>query len=460
MGFCDTLPHNATRLINLCNCGQAADNGGRPRANPSARKPLRLDSQSSASPRAAWLLHTAVEFTFHLEFVRKVAYPTWEGHQCSGTYDPSMSASATRTGLKISAANRFGWDYQVKAAEMGPPVVPIIDAHSHIHGEHATPLYDRARRLFGVARTYSMTQLPLAAAVRRHLGDSVRFIAIPTWSDPDRNGAHRSGYLRTIERFAVEFGSRMLKVWASPRLRDFVPDGACDLADIDSPIRREHCRLGASLDMMYMVHVADPDTWFKARYSDSSRYGTKPHQYVGLERMLDEFTSPWVAAHMGGWPEDLRFLDALLERHPNLNLDTSATKWVVRELGRHPRGEVAGFFAKHRSRILFGSDLVVMDDQLSPSKTMGSAMGDLADSPESAFELYCSRYWALRTLFETDCDGESPIADPDLMMVEPSRYDGMSAPRLCGLGLDRALLRAIYHDNTANLLDDWWSKHP
>lgn len=360
----------------------------------------------------------------------------------------------------VWAANRFGWDYRAKAAELGPPVVPIIDSHTHIHGTKAAKVYDEARKLFGVRLTYTMTQLPLAAPVRDMLGDSIRFIAIPTWSDPDRNGAHRRGYLKTIEAFHRDFGARMMKVWASPRLRDFVPDGATDLADIDSPLRREHCKLAQSLGMMFMVHVADPDTWFATKYRDGVQYGTKAHQYVGLERMLDEFPSPWVAAHMGGWPEDLDFLDGLLTRHRNLHLDTSATKWVVREISRHEPSRSAAFFERWRGRILFGTDLVTVDDQLSATKTAGSAMGDLASTPEQAFDLYCSRHWALRALFESTYSGESPIADPDLKMVDPAKYNDLSAPPLRGLGLPPDLLRVMYADASENLLGRWWAEHP
>lgn len=358
------------------------------------------------------------------------------------------------------AANRFGWDYRSKAAELGPPVTPIVDSHTHIHGQHATRLYDQARRLFGVRLTYTMSQLPMAAPVRDLLGDSVRFIAIPTWSDPDRNGSHRRGYLRTIEAFHRDFGARMMKVWASPRLRDFVPDGATDLADIDSPIRREHCRLAQSLGMMFMVHVADPDTWFAAKYADGGRYGTKAHQYVGLERMLDEFPAPWIAAHMGGWPEDLDFLDGLLARHANLHIDTSATKWIVRELSRHEPSRCREFFTRWRGRILFGTDLVTLDDQLSTDKSAGSAMGDLSNSPEQAFDLYCSRHWALRALLETSHRGQSPIADPDLRMIDPARFDHDSAPELRGMALPPDLLRSIYAEASDNLLGRWWAQHP
>jgi hypothetical protein len=174
--------------------------------------------------------------------------------------------------------------------------------------------------------------------------------------------------------------------------------------------------------------------------------------------MLDRFTNPWIAAHMGGWPEDLAFLDGLLSRHENLYIDTSATKWVVRELSRHPVSATRAFFQKwgQQGRVLFGSDLVVMEDQLSPAKTGVSPMSDLADSPESAFELYASRYFTLRTMFETSYDGESPIADPDLMMVEPAKYNAMSGPRLRGMGLDRELLSMLYAGAAERLVEGWW----
>jgi hypothetical protein len=358
------------------------------------------------------------------------------------------------------AANLLGLDYRAQAARLGPPPAPggIIDIHSHIHGERAAPLYDQARRLFGVSMTYTMTQLPLVPPVKAALGDSVRFVAIPTWSHPDKNESHRGQYLRDIESFATDHGARMMKVWASPALRTFVPDGATDLMDIDSRWRREACRLAQSLKMMFMVHVADPDTWFARKWNDPGVYGTKAHQYVGLRRMLDDFPSPWIAAHMGGWPEDLNFLDGLLTAHPNLHLDTSATKWIVRELSRHPRSEAAGFVTKWRKRIFFGSDLVTIDDQLSITKTSASRMADLSNSPEEALELYCSRYWTLRTLLETTHEGPSPIADPDLKMTDPARFNDLSSPTLRGLGLPRDVLEDLYVNNARRIVGPWYER--
>lgn len=361
--------------------------------------------------------------------------------------------------MAISAANVLGLDYRAEAARLGPPVVPIIDAHAHIHGRIAAPIYNDVRRLFGITRTYSMTQLPMAPIVRDLMGDSVRFITMPTFVAGEREVNHQHGYLRTIEAYHHDYGARMMKIWASPRLRELIP-GAVDLFDIDSHWRREHCKLATSLGMMIMVHVADPDTWFSTKYADGSVYGTKAHQYVGLRRMLDLFPVPWIAAHMGGWPEDLGILDTLLESHPNLHIDSSATKWVIRELGKHDRDDVLAFFWKWKGRILFGSDIVTVDDQTSTTKTGASGMGDLANSPDEAWELYASRYWALRTMFETEHNGQSPIADPDLARIDPQTYNAMSVPPLRGLSFPNDLLTSLYRDAAEGLVERWWREHP
>lgn len=369
-----------------------------------------------------------------------------------------------RNGRVPSKENRLGLDYRAAAA-----IFPkrrgegrIIDIHTHLHGEQATRLYDEARRCYGVDTTYTMTQIAHAPVVRDILGNSVRFIAMPTWSDPDRAGAHGVGYLKTIERFHHEFGARMLKIWSAPRLRELVPDESAGVRSIDSPMRVAACELGQSLGMMFMVHVADPDTWFATKYKDASVYGTKREQYEGLERMLDRFTSPWIAAHMGGWPEDLTFLDGLLTRHPNLHLDTSATKWVVRALSAQPTERVRAFFVKWKTRILFGTDIVTMDDHVSSVKAMGSAKSDQAASPEEAFDLYASRFFALRALLESSWKAEagSPIADSDLMMVDPERYNDMSAPALVGQALPEDVLDAIYAGNALRVVGEWERRHP
>ena len=155
---------------------------------------------------------------------------------------------------------------------------------------------------------------------------------------------------------------------------------------------------------------------------------------------------------MGGWPEDLDFLSGLLARHPKLHLDTSASKWMIRELSKHPREKLVEFVEKWRGRILFGSDIVTGNEHLSAEGVDEAHQSAHAASHERAFDLYASRYWALRTLLETEYTGESPIADPDLAMLNSQRYDAMSAPQLTGKCLPNSLLKSLLHDAAKNLL--------
>jgi len=353
--------------------------------------------------------------------------------------------------MTINSSNRFGWDYQALSATFPFRFPRIVDIHSHIVGGKAAEIYQRVARQYGITMTFSMTPLPYVDPVKKVLGDSVHFIAVPEWHDPDPERAFGPRFIQTMEKF-YELGSRVVKFWSAPRGIDIgYRANNPALLKIDAPHRIESMKRATELGMIMMAHVGDPDTWFATRYTDSLRYGTKREQYVGFERALDQFPTPWIAAHMGGWPEDLNFLDGMLERHPNLYLDSSATKWMVRELSKHSREELLGFMTRWKGRVLFGSDIVTNDDHLIP-ETTGNEMADKAGSAEQAYDLYASRYWALRTMFETDFSGESPIADPDLALVNPARYSPLDAPRLEGKSFPEELLHVFYYQAVETLM--------
>ncbi len=345
-------------------------------------------------------------------------------------------------------ANRLGLDYIDAAAQLGSPPVAIIDVHAHINGPRAAEIYRQAATLYGIEHVFSMTRLDATEGIREVLGDMVHFIAVPNFSDSDTLHAHGPGFLEQIKAFH-QAGSRIVKFWAAPRSVEYgIEAGDPTLLAIDGPHRRAAMDLAASLGMSFMAHIADPDTWFTCKYTDSSLYGTKADQYEAFERMLDAYPVPWIAAHMGGYPEDLDFLDGLLDRHPNLSLDTSATKWMVRELSRHQPGRLQAFLERWSGRILFGSDIVTSDDHLS-SATSDMGMATKASNEEEAFDLYASRYWALRHLFETDYEGPSPIADPDLAMMDPEAHDELDAPTLRGQSLPTPVLKNLYREAAA-----------
>ena len=364
----------------------------------------------------------------------------------------SVPSKTTNSSVAQHPANRLGLDYAAEASRLGDPPVPIIDVHSHINGTRATEIYARAANLYGISLTYSMTQLEEVEGVRNVLGEQVRFIAVPNYNDADRKHHHGPGFDERIKQFH-ELGVRIVKFWAAPRGIDYGREiGEPDLLRLNGPSRLKTMEMAADLGMMFMTHIADPDTWFEAKYADASIYGTKLQQYEPFEELLDRFKVPWIAAHMGGWPEDLEFLSGLLSRHDNLYLDTSAAKWMIRELSKHPRNDLVDFLRRWQGRVMFGSDIVSTDEHLQAGEKAND-VHTRANTSEEAFDLYASRYWALRTLFETEYQGESPIADPDLAMVDPERYDEMDAPQLVGKSVPQDLLRSLYHDAAHDLLD-------
>lgn len=344
--------------------------------------------------------------------------------------------------LNTHSSNLLGLDYAEEAQRMMRWPFGIVDVHSHLNGASAVRLYADVAKRFGVQLTYSMTALENLATVRDLLGEAVRFIAIPRWGG-DPLYEHGKGYVERIKLFHAA-GSRIVKFWAAPRVLDYGNESFKEHPlRLNSPLRKEGMKVAKDLGMRFMVHLGDPDTWFATRYLDANRYGTKRAHYEALEEILDEFQVPTIAAHMGGSPEDLTFLSQLLARHPLLCLDTSATKWMVRELSKHAAAEVLAFLKTWKGRILFGSDIVTMDEHLLQSEGV-SEMAAKASTQDEAFDLYASRYWALRTFFESNYDGESPIADPDLHMVDPKRYSPTSAPRLRGVAVSPDILESIY----------------
>jgi hypothetical protein len=349
-------------------------------------------------------------------------------------------------------SNRFNFDYVAKAADFQKFDFPIIDMHTHIHGIEATEIFLYAAQLYGVNSIHSMTQLEGISNVRSVAGSTVKFICMPSFSHHDRLFAHGEGYKEKINSF-IEAGARVVKFWNAPRIYESSSEPfITNPFRLNSDTRYDVMRFCEQKGLIFMTHIGDPDTWFTTKYRDSHRYGTKRQQYDDLEEVLNCFKRPWIGAHMLGYPEDLNFLSQMLARYPYLYLDCSATKWIVRELSKHPKDLLREFFSRWRDRILFGSDIVTSDEHL-VYKPDTSEMNAKASSRDEAFALYASRYWALRTLLETDFEGESPISDPDLHMTDPSRFSPHDAPMLKGFSLPREVLKKLYFENAKQLLE-------
>jgi hypothetical protein len=351
----------------------------------------------------------------------------------------------------MKPAKRLSLDYQTLARNFQRFDFPIIDVHSHIHGREASGIYARAAEEHGIGLTYSMTSLKEIPSVKTILGEKIQFIAIPEFAHKDRVYAMGSGYREQLPQFK-KLGAKIAKFWNAPRIFDAANDPfTTSPFRLNAPERIETMKLVQDLGMIFMTHVGDPDTWFQTKYKDEKKYGLKSQHYEMFEEVLDKFKTPWIAAHMGGSPEDLDRLSTLLERHTNLYLDCSATKWIVRELSKHPPEKTRAFFTRWKGRILFGSDIVTSDAHLAPDAN-ASEMDAKSSSAEDAYDLYASRYWALRTLLETTYEGPSPIADPDLHLVDPETFTPLDAPILRGCALPEPVLKALYVETASTLL--------
>lgn len=359
------------------------------------------------------------------------------------TVTPACHGSTTGT-KPVTDANRLGLDFAAEAGCFGYDG-PIIDIHTHISSPRAAELFLDAADAYGIERCWTMTGLETVGPIRQSLDEHrkgrIQFICVPDFRKREEPDTFTKRWLQDIEDFYA-IGSRIIKYWCGPRGLDFDagPDSPMRL---DSPIRLEGMKLAYDLGYRtFMTHVADPDTWFQTAYADSSKYGTKMDQYKPLEKLLDQYDDvTWIGAHMGGNPEDLDWLHDFLDRHPNYVVDTSATKWQIRELSKYPR-RFAEFVEANPGRVLFGSDIVAWPTNTDPDPEQPDA--------GHGFDLYASRYWALRTLMETGYAGPSPIVDPDLHKVDPS-VDPKATAELCGAQLGGALLKDVYHDAAAKI---------
>ena len=290
----------------------------------------------------------------------------------------------------------------------------IIDFHCHIvAARHARTWFETADH-FGIDTFVNMMPLEEALTLQREWGHRMLLIAVPSWlqqvDDPMGDWLHR------IDAF-YNLGSRIVKFHFAPesmRRRGW----RFDSPEVDAVIRAVVGR-----GMGIMTHMGDPDSWYAGKYADASVYGTRQDHYQQWETVMSRWPAvPWVGAHMGGHPEDLAHLQRLLDAHPSLHLDCSATKWVSRSLSDH-HDNARAFFLRNQDRILFGSDQVSSDDR--------------------GFDFLASRFWVQRTMWETDYVGPSPIRDADAP-------GGVTTLR--GLALPDDVLQKLYHNNAVNYL--------
>ena len=208
----------------------------------------------------------------------------------------------------------------------------------------------------------------------------------------------------------------------------------------------ESRRLGA-LGMPVAIHVGDPKAFWKPVTPDNERWdelrvhpewsfsgpGIPSWQqlYDAFERLVARHKkTTFIGVHFGNDPEDPDNVARMLDKHPNLYIDTAAR---VPEIGRHPQEKMKRFYAKYQDRVLFGTDTGIGPDD---ADMMFGSTG--AEPPTRADEVrFFTSTWRY---FET----------ADRQFESPTPIQGRW--KIDGVGLPEAVLRKIYFENAARVL--------
>ncbi len=296
------------------------------------------------------------------------------------------------------------------------PLSPIFDHHMHLGDVGETRVYVEAAKAYGVTGALGIASIAQARQMKAAFGGFFEFCGWPPLRDVVLSASYVDACIREIDVMRAE-GFKALKF-------KIVPDrnGRKPLVWLDDPPLKPLFTRAEKLGFVVQAHIAQPDVWFEKYYSNGEA-GAKEHYFHQVEYLLNEHPGlTYVGVHMGGHPENLDYLDGLMERYPHFHIDTSATKWTVRELSRQ-RERAREFFIRRADRILFGSDLVVHK------------------GAEPSY--YTSRFHVQRKMWETDYRGRSMIRDDDSGGVATMH----------ALGLPPDVLGKVYHENASRILN-------
>lgn len=220
-------------------------------------------------------------------------------------------------------------------------------------------------------------------------------------------------------------------------LRENGKDGP--LVKIDDPRFDPMWEAAGKLKLPVFIHTADPDAFFTpidrfnerweelSNHPDWSFYGKdyppKAELLSARNRVIERHSrTTFVGLHVANHPENLDQVSSLLDRYRNLQVEIGAR---LGELGRQPR-RARKFFEDYQDRILFGTDATPNGSEV-PQQDLKPAM----------FQAY---FRFLETLDEHFDYAPSPVPPQ-------GRW------KIYGIGLPDQILKKVYHNNAARLLN-------
>jgi predicted TIM-barrel fold metal-dependent hydrolase len=329
----------------------------------------------------------------------------------------------------------------------------VIDSHVHITPTRkgldvALEVFERAGIGRFVVKSAGPVGSPRYAAtleLQRLVGDRMRAFANLDWRGIDHPDFAEQ-QVGLLERMKQD-GMVGIKIFKSLGLSVRTADGV--LLKVDDPRLDPIFEACGRLGLIVAWHVADPVAFFQPPTPDNERhdelsiaaewsfyggdYPSHDELLAARDRVLERHPgTTFLLIHMANYPENLEYVDRLLDTHPNIYVDTSAR---VPEIGRHPAERVRAFFLEHQDRVLFGSDLVVEGNG---AMQLGSVWPDPDSLPgiDDAVEFY-ARHWRY---FETN----------DRQIDHPTPIQGRW--KVDAIGLPPEVLRKLYAGNAERLI--------
>jgi len=255
------------------------------------------------------------------------------------------------------------------------------------------------------------------------------------------NASFHDYAIRTL-RQCKEDGAIGLKIFKSLGLGAELSDGS--LLRVDDPRLDVVFETAGELELPVLIHAGDPQAFFRPPTRDNERYeelqahpGWSFHgdEWPSWEEVFGQYEAriarhpgtKFLGAHFGNAPEEPQRVARMLERYPNLYIETGAR---IPEIGRHDAARMRELWIRHSDRILFGTDIQMG----SQSWILGSA-GARPDPP-SRIPIFYEAHWRY---FET----------ADRRFAHPTPIQGDWT--IDGLDLPREVLEDLYHRNAERL---------
>ncbi|TFG07364.1 hypothetical protein EU522_00805 [Candidatus Thorarchaeota archaeon] len=284
---------------------------------------------------------------------------------------------------------------------------PIFDAHTHIGTPENLQKMILFEDEFGIKAQLGIVHAEevFLAAREKYPG---RFVFAKYLSLNDIAHFETDRVVDDIYRTKDE-GYMLTKMWFGPRWRDYYEDVPKDFRIDDNRLEPVFQALDDN-SLPLLIHVGDPDTYYKLHYADTDKYGTKEEHLAQLKKVIERHTKLlFQLPHFGSQPEIHRLsnLSEWLSQHPNVIIDTASSRWMARELSKDVEA-ARSFLMKHSNRILFGTDL-------------STGRGER--------EYFQGRYDAQRILWETRARNKSlPFEDTDTKDSGGTFINGLDLP--------------------------------